>query len=102
MKYSEWRLLPSETTNGNIDLGLPTVESALLFHRGITTKKDAESFLNPPSSSLNNPYLLPGMTACVSRLQLALKNNEYIGIFGDFDTDGITGTVVLSKGLRDL
>ena len=102
MKYSEWRLLPSETTNGNIDLGLPTVESALLFHRGITTKKDAESFLNPSSSSLNDPYLLPGMTACVSRLQLALKNNEYIGIFGDFDTDGITGTVVLSKGLRDL
>ena len=102
MKYSEWRLLPSKTTNGNIDLGLPTVESALLFHRGITTKKDAESFLNPSSSSLNDPYLLPGMTACVSRLQLALKNNEYIGIFGDFDTDGITGTVVLSKGLRDL
>ena len=102
MNYSKWRLLPSETTNTNIDLGLPTVESALLFHRGITTKKDAESFLNPSSSSLNDPYLLPGMTACVSRLQLALENNEYIGIFGDFDTDGLTGTVVLSKGLRDL
>ena len=102
MNYSKWRLLPSETTSTNIDLGLPTVESALLFHRGITTKKDAESFLNPSSSSLNDPYLLPGMTACVSRLQLALKNNEYIGIFGDFDTDGLTGTVVLSKGLREL
>ena len=102
MNYSKWRLLPSETTNTNVDLGLPTVESALLFHRGITTKKDAESFLNPSSSSLNDPYLLPGMTACVSRLQLALENNEYIGIFGDFDTDGLTGTVVLSKGLRDL
>ncbi len=102
MNYSEWRLLPSDTTNTNIDFGLPTVESALLFHRGITTKKDAESFLNPSSSALNDPYLLPGMTACVSRLQLALKNNEYIGIFGDFDTDGLTGTVVLSKGLREL
>ncbi len=102
MKYSEWRLLPSGTTNGVIDLGLPTVESAVLFHRGISTKKDAESFLNPSSSSLNDPYLLPGMAACVSRLQLALKNNEHIGIFGDFDTDGLTGTVVLSKGLRDL
>ena len=36
------------------------------------------------------------------RLLFAIKNKENIGIFGDFDTDGLTGTAVLARGLANL
>ena len=42
------------------------------------------------------------MNNCISRLLFAIKNKEKIGIFGDFDTDGLTGTAVLARGLANL
>ena len=36
------------------------------------------------------------------RLTSAIQNNEIIGVFGDFDADGITGTALMSRGLQSL
>ena len=46
--------------------------------------------------------LLPDMGVAVARLGAALASGESIGIFGDFDADGITGTAVLVRGLLHL
>jgi single-stranded-DNA-specific exonuclease len=42
------------------------------------------------------------MGSAISRLQRTLANGETIGIFSDFDADGITGTALLADGLESL
>ena len=46
--------------------------------------------------------LLPDMEQGAGRLQTAVQSGECVGIFGDFDTDGVSGTALLSIGLEDL
>ena len=36
------------------------------------------------------------------RLYTAINNGERVGVFGDFDVDGITGTAIISEGLTSL
>jgi single-stranded-DNA-specific exonuclease len=50
-------------------------------------------------TALLDPETLPGMTDAVNRIKDALFNNECVGIFGDFDTDGVTATALLYQAL---
>ena len=102
MNFSKWSILPSADKFEIRNIGYPNVESTLLSHRGINTARGAQNFLNPPLSTLHDPNLLLGMNECVQRLRYALNHKEIIGVFGDFDTDGLTGTALLTKGLRKL
>jgi single-stranded-DNA-specific exonuclease len=75
----------------------------LLFHRGIKTKKEAESFLNPDyENGLYDPYLLKDMDRTVKRILKAISKKEMIGIFSDYDADGIPGAVVLSDFFKKI
>ncbi|KXJ98315.1 MAG: hypothetical protein UZ19_OD1000747 [Parcubacteria bacterium OLB19] len=68
----------------------------LLFNRGITTKSEADLFLNPSyDSHLHDPFLLHDMEQAVERILQAIKTEEKIVIFSDYDCDGIPGAVVL-------
>ena len=71
------------------------------MHRDITSKEEATHFLSPTLEDLNDPYLLSSMNNCVIRMSAALNDGERIGVFGAFDTDGLTGTAVLTKGLEN-
>ena len=83
-------------------LGVGDVESSLLVHRGISTVDDMDEFLSPTLSSVHDPFLLPDMTLSVNRLMQAVDMGETVGVFGDFDTDGISGTALLTRGLENL
>lgn len=83
-------------------LGFAPFHAHLLYNRGIRTAEDAELFLQSDERLLNNPMLLPDMGKAVDRLRRALNGGEHIGVFGDFDADGITGTALLTTALRDL
>ena len=61
-----------------------------------------QAFFSTDAAALNDPMLLPDMGKAVARLRTALESDERIGIFGDFDTDGITGTALLAKALGHL
>jgi len=84
------------------DLDIPLVASKILVSRGITDSLKAERFLKPSLSDLFDPFLLSNMDKAVSRVVSALKNNEKIMIYGDYDVDGITSTAVMFLVLNRL
>lgn len=68
----------------------------MLGFRDIATKKDAETFLNPDfEDSIHDPFLLLNMEKGVDRILEAIKKEEKIIIYSDYDCDGIPGGVVL-------
>jgi single-stranded-DNA-specific exonuclease len=76
--------------------------AALLIARGHDTAEKARTFLNPSPEHLHDPYLLKGMREAVERIQAAIDAREKILIWGDYDVDGTTGTVLLRKMFRVL
>ena len=75
----------------------------LLRLRDIETAEDRERFLAPDyDRDLHDPFLFSHMERVMNRLRKAKESGERVGIFGDFDADGITSTVLLSEGLGKL
>ncbi len=76
------------------------ITAQILLQRGITTATKIKQFLNPDLDQLHDPFKFEDMRAAVERLRSAMKNQEKIGVFGDYDVDGITGTSVLKLFFR--
>jgi single-stranded-DNA-specific exonuclease len=53
-----------------------------------------------PEAKLSDPFLFPEMQAAVLRIEHAISHMETVGIFGDYDADGITGTAQLVRYFR--
>lgn len=69
----------------------------LLFNRGIGTQKEADNFFQPDYvRDSHDPFALPDMEKAVSRILAAMDNKEHILVFGDYDADGVSGSVVFS------
>lgn len=67
----------------------------LLEKRGLF-ENDALDFLSPDyEKHTHDPFLLKDMQKAVDRVIRAIKNNEKIEIYSDYDADGIPGAVVL-------
>jgi single-stranded-DNA-specific exonuclease len=71
-----------------------------LAKRKITSKKQAERFLNLDCFEQASPYDFPDMEKATIRIRKAINNKELIGVWGDFDVDGQTSTAILVDGLR--
>lgn len=80
----------------------PAVVARVLAARGITDRESARQFYRPAESPPGDPFLLPGMAEAVARTRRALQAGELIGLYGDFDVDGVTSLAVLELGLRPL
>ncbi len=63
--------------------------------RGLT-----EDYLHPKYENLISPEKLPDIKKAVKRIKTALKNNEKILIYGDYDVDGITATTLMESALK--
>ena len=74
----------------------------MLHNRGVSTPEEVNFFLQGPAEPFHDPNLLPQMTPAVTRLSRAIESGEVIGVFGDFDADGVTATAILSQGLEAL
>lgn len=81
------------------ELQIAPLVARILIGRDLSLAS-ARGFLAARLAELPDPFLLPGMASAVDRLQAALVKNEKISIHGDYDVDGITGTVLLYEGLR--
>lgn len=78
----------------------------LLKNREINTDKEIEEFLKPPSPySLKPEHLkisLVDLEKAVKRIKKAVKNNEKIIIYGDYDTDGVCATAIIWEVLYQM
>ena len=97
-----WKIMPSAPAGFEADLGMSRLQAQLLYNRGIRSAEDAHTFMNPDSDLSHDPGLLPDIIPAVERLSGALDSREMIGIFGDFDTDGITSTALLVRAFSGL
>jgi single-stranded-DNA-specific exonuclease len=75
-------------------MNFPHIHSLLLKTRGLS-EEDAADFLSPDYGKLHDPLLLPNMSKARDRIVKAIKGDEHITVFTDYDADGIPGGVVL-------
>ncbi len=83
-------------------LGFPPLVAHLLINRKITNIQEAKEYLFPEIAALYDPYLLKDMDRAIQRIKLAQGQNELVLIFGDYDVDGVTSSVLLSHILKNL
>ncbi len=83
-------------------LNISQIVAQVLINRGIETPEQAQLFLSARLQDLHSPFLMKGMEKAVGRIVAAIKNNEKICIYGDFDVDGITSTAVMVLFLREV
>lgn len=68
----------------------------LLCNRGVEAETEKEIFLNPDfEKHLHDPFLLPDMKKVVQRILQAIEGDERVGIWSDYDADGIPGGALL-------
>lgn len=73
----------------------------MVLNRGLATKDTLETFLNQEEISYD-PFLFSQMEQAVKRIHKAIEAQEPILIYGDYDADGVTGTSILMRCLREL
>jgi single-stranded-DNA-specific exonuclease len=83
------------------DLKITPLVASILVNRGFDTVDSARYFLFE-NDQFHDPYLFKGMDQAVNRIKVAIKNQEPILIFGDYDGDGVSSTTVLMITLKDL
>ncbi|MCK4561282.1 MAG: single-stranded-DNA-specific exonuclease RecJ [Flavobacteriaceae bacterium] len=83
-------------------LNIDTILAKILVQRNIETFEQAKHFFRPSLNDLHNPFLMKGMDTAVRRIEKAIKNNENILIYGDYDVDGTTAVSLVSSYLLSL
>lgn len=99
----QWQLLdpdPQTVRTLTRQAGCSPLIARLLAIRGIRSTPQATRFLNPSLAHLTPPSEMAGMHDAVRRIHRALKYDEKILLFGDYDADGITATALLTAFLK--
>lgn len=73
----------------------------MLVSRGIESDADVADFL-ASSYEFSDPFLLADMDKAVSRIERAVDYGEKITVYGDYDCDGVTATVLLYTFLSNI
>jgi single-stranded-DNA-specific exonuclease len=97
-----WTLLdpdPEVIEDLTRELNCHPITAAVMANRGIVTPTDARDFFTISFNKMRSAFTLKDMDAAVCRIHKAIIDKEKILIFGDYDVDGITATVILLKFL---
>ena len=73
----------------------------IIVNKGLKDSHEIEVFLHPRRSDFHDPFLMPDMEIATNRIIKAIKDNEKVAIYGDYDVDGITSSTVLKRFLKD-
>ncbi len=100
----KWQIY--ETDVEKVDLlkskyGINGLLATILVNRNIVDENKIKLFLNPTRNDFYDPFLITDMDIAVERIITAIKNQEKVTIYGDYDVDGITSITVLKSFLKD-
>ena len=79
---------------------LSPIVASLLIRLGIFDPVEARVFLRPLLRNLADPFDIPHLGRAVERIRRGMSRGEHVLIFGDYDVDGVTSTVLLTEILR--
>ena len=82
-------------------LNVPEAIARLLAIRGISSFEDAKQFFRPSLNELYDPFLMKDMDRASERLSLAIRSNEKVLVYGDYDVDGTTATAIVYNFLKE-
>lgn len=102
MSYKRWSFLQVNkelASDLSAECGLDPLLCLLMTGRGITDSQEAMSFLVGNTLD-SDPFMFADMDAAVERVQRAVDEGESIMVYGDYDADGITATVLLYSYLK--
>lgn len=86
-------------------LKIPRILTEILLHKGYLNPTSAHEYLYPKLSYLRQPEgnaPMSGFCQAADRICQAIIAQEQIGIFGDYDVDGITTAALLTDFLKKL
>ena len=82
---------------------LHPIVAQLLYNRGLDTQEKIDEFLMPDySQDIHDPFLFQDMTKACERLYKAIDKKELITVYGDYDADGVSASVILKSALENL
>ena len=102
MKFKSWEIcgFKRDTAVELCRNGLNPLVSVFLTSRGIDNINDAHAMTGDLPGEIYNPLLLADMDKAVMRINSAIKGNERIAVYGDYDVDGMTSCAILALWLR--
>lgn len=86
----------------NSEMNLHPLILRLLANRNISSKEEAENFLNGTIKDLLDGNLMKGMIEGVKIVKKAIESKKKIVIYGDYDCDGVCSTTILYKTFKSL
>ncbi len=103
IRKNKWQVAPviPPVVRKKLDQYHPIL-SQILYNRGLTEPAEVQAFLDGRYLEEMDPMLLAGMEQAVDRIRQAIDDDELIVVYGDFDADGVTATVLLTEALRGL
>lgn len=84
-----------------VALGVSESLANLMVQRSITSVDEAKTFFSPSLDYLHDPFLMKDMNIAVDRISSAVKKNEKILVYGDYDVDGTTAVALMYSFLKD-
>jgi single-stranded-DNA-specific exonuclease len=82
-------------------LGVSVSLANLMVQRNISSAAEASAFFHPSIDYLHDPFLMKDMNIAVDRISAAVKKNERILVYGDYDVDGTTAVALMYSFLKD-
>ncbi|MCY4367300.1 MAG: single-stranded-DNA-specific exonuclease RecJ [Chloroflexi bacterium] len=107
MKHWKLKDLSAAESRNTLPGDLSPAIARVLLARGIDSSEKLQLFLNPPHRLPHCPMRLEGMESALQLLNQTINSpstegtSKLVGIVGDFDVDGITGTAILTEVLTD-
>lgn len=102
----QWMIAPDpdfrQVERISAEVDLPPLVVKILVNRGMSDSAEILKFINPSMADLCDPFLIRGMEEGVERTLQALRENETIMIYGDYDVDGITAASLMFLILNKL